>query len=49
MDIFGKEKSNIDECDDKLLQYKLNLAFNTIEKKDKEKEDKKEDLKEKNE
>ena len=49
LEIIGKEKSNIDECDDKLDQYKLNLVFNCIEKIEKEKEDNNEGLKEENE
>ena len=37
MALIGKEKNNIDECDDKLDKYKLNLVFNKIEKIEKEK------------
>ena len=36
----SKEKSIIDECDDKFDKYKLNLVFNKIEKIEKEKEQK---------
>ena len=38
MALIGKEKNNIDECDDKFDKYKLNLVFNKIEKIEKEKE-----------
>ena len=38
--LISREKNNIDECDDKLDKYKLNMVFNRIEEIEKEKEKK---------
>ena len=38
MELIRKEKNNIDECNDKFEKYKLNLVFNKIDKREKDKE-----------